>query len=207
MVRVVVTGGIACGKSLVGSFLAERGVPVCDTDELAHTLMRVGESAYDAVVERFGSGILQPDGEIDRRALGRRVFGSVEERAVLDAIVHPLVIASWRDWLAEVEAAAAGSGTRRAVAAVIVPLLFEVGQGDGWDAVLCVASSRQIQMERLRARGFSDVEASQRINAQMPTEEKVKKADYVLINNGDVAALEKQTARVLAGILERERHA
>jgi dephospho-CoA kinase len=198
MVRIAVTGGIACGKSLVGSMLAEDGVAVCEADEIARRLMRPGAPVFDAVVQAFGRGILAADGTIDREILGRRVFSDAAERTRLNALVHPGTRQECERWLEDL-----ARGPRRPrAAAVIVPLLYEAGMEKGWDAVVCVAGPEGVQMLRLAARNLSDEEARLRLAAQMPPSRKMELADYVIFNNGTLDMLRQQTRRVLQSILE-----
>ena len=196
MLRVAVTGGIACGKSLVGEFLSSEGIPVCEADELARDQMRPGRPVYHRVVQAFGAGILAGDGTIDRPRLARRVFSRPGERARLNALVHPAVFRELRKWLA-------GRGGNCRAAAVIVPLLYEVGEGGGWDAVVCVTASDPVRIRRMRDRGWSEPEARQRMRAQMDVERKAERADYVMVNNGTEELLREQLRRVLGLILER----
>jgi len=195
MLRIAVTGGIACGKSLAGDLLSARGVAVCDADSLAHSLVEDDSTVYQRIVEEFGVGVLDAERRIDRGALGRLVFTNGEARSRLNAIVHPGTRKMWEAWLVDREA-------DRDIAAVLVPLLYEAGMADGWDAVVCVACSRTVQIRRLRARGLSDREAGLRIAAQMDLGAKIKIADYVIFNDGRQAMLEEQTVRVLGRILE-----
>jgi dephospho-CoA kinase len=197
MTRIALTGGIAGGKSLVGAFLVENGVPVSDADEIAHSLMRPGEDVFRSVVAAFGSGILGEDGRIDRRCLGRRVFADRAQLERLNAIVHPAVRTEWEAWLDTREKG--GSS----VAAVIVPLLYEAGAGSGWDAVVCVTASASVRLCRMTTRGLSVEEARARMDAQSPEHEKSRLADYVIINNGDEQLLREQTVRTLCSIMER----
>ena len=195
MLRIAITGGIACGKSLVGAFLAEQGVPVCDADALVHGLMEAGQPVHGQIVDAFGRGVLLPEGAIDRRALGQAIFQDPAARRRLNAIVHPKVIAAWRQWLAEREK----EGDRAAV--VIVPLLYEIGDGGSWDAVLCVSAPEDFQIRRLEERGLSRTDAVSRIRAQMDVGEKTAKADYVVVNKGSRAVLRRQTLQVWESIL------
>lgn len=195
MVRIAVTGGIACGKSLVGSVLTDRGVPVLDTDHVACELMQPGEEVYRRVVEAFGRDILNK-GSIDRGKLGGLVFADARKRHLLNELVHPEVRRRWRAWLG-------GQDGKGAAAAVIIPLLYEIGEQAGWDAVVCVACARKTQMDRLRQRGLSEVEGCRRIDAQMPLAEKVVRADYVIVNQGGKWLAKAQVGRVLGSILEK----
>lgn len=196
-VAVGVTGGIACGKSEVGRILEQEGAAVRDADLVAHELMAPGNPVYEAVVARFGKEILGEGGALDRVALGDRVFADETERQALNEIVHPEVRRILRDWVAEIT----GQG-RPAVA--IIPLLFEVGETTLWSAVLCVAASETVVMNRLEARGLNEEDARARIRAQMPLEEKIRRADYVIYNEGTLQNLRQETLRVWNRILNKE---
>jgi dephospho-CoA kinase len=201
MLRVAVTGGIACGKSLVGNCLAEMQVPVCDTDELAHRLLMPGEAAYAGVVARFGSGIVLPtSGEIDRTILGSLVFNDETARRDLNDLVHPHVWTALDRWFAECEQA------RASCAVALVPLLFETGaESRGWAAVVCVTARDELVEERLIAyRGLTPVQARQRVAAQLPNQKKAAQADYVIVNNGGVDCVKQQAESVIAKILQKE---
>jgi dephospho-CoA kinase len=192
------TGGIACGKSEAGRVLEREGAQVRDADELAHELIRRGGPLFDKVVERFGAEIVGPDGEIDRQILGRQVFADAAERKALEALIHPEVIRALREWIA-------GETRQGKNAVAIVPLLFEVGWTDLWDAVVCVASAEKIVVERLKQRGLSEGEAHERISAQMPLAEKIRKANFVIQNDGTLDSLEKRTREVWQTIVREER--
>ena len=192
------TGGIACGKSEAGRIFERQGAQVRDADDLAHELIRRGGPLFDKVVGRFGSEIVGPGGEIDRQVLGRRVFSDAAERKALEAIIHPEVSRALREWIA-------GETRQGKNAVAIVPLLFEVGWTDLWDAVVCVASKEEIAIARLKQRGLSEQEARARILAQMPLEIKTQKANYVIQNDGTLDALEKRTREVWQKIVREER--
>ncbi|MDP6491543.1 MAG: dephospho-CoA kinase [Kiritimatiellia bacterium] len=186
--KVALTGGIACGKSRVASFLSAQDVDVCEADELAHRALAAGTDVYAAVVDRFGKGILAKSGEIDRSVLAERVFSSGKELAALNALVHPAVEAAWNTWLEE---------RQGAMAVVVVPLLFEAGYGQGWDAVICVCASPATRKARLLERGLTASQADARMRAQWPQRDKAARADYVLWNDGTVECLEAQVVRML----------
>jgi dephospho-CoA kinase len=192
-----VTGGIACGKSEVGKLLADAGIDVRDSDQIAHAVMARDGAAYRGVVEYFGDSLVKPDGEIDRAILGARVFADPEERAVLNALVHPHVRKIWQEWAASVR-------RRNAVGAILIPLLYEVGADRDMDVVICVAASTETVMERLQSRKLSANEARQRINSQMPLSEKMKRADYIIENNESLQRLADQAQAVLASLQEKE---
>jgi dephospho-CoA kinase len=195
MVKIAVTGGIACGKSLVGAVLAEEGVAVLDADEIARELMQPGSRVFERVVRAFGGGILDGGGRIDRGRLAGRVFSDREALAALNAIVHPEARRRWQRRLSALRGTAA--------AAVLVPLLYEAGMAGGWDAVVCVAASERTQIRRLAARGLSEQEARRRIGAQMPVAAKMERADFVVMNDGTRDALRDQTLRILRRVMEK----
>jgi dephospho-CoA kinase len=184
---------------LVGSYLAEAGAAVLEADAVARDLMRPGRQVFQSVVDAFGNSILAQDGTIDRACLGRIVFADHDALAMLNGLVHPAVRNEWERWLNDPDTLARAPA---GVAAVIVPLLFESGMSDGWDAVVCLASSEARQMERLSERGLDEQSALDRIRAQMPTDMKVDLSDYVIVNDGTEDMLKEQTIRVLARIVE-----
>jgi len=196
---IALTGGIACGKSTVGRFLEKQGAALLDTDDVAHELLKRGP-VRDQVVGRFGQGVVGPDGAIDRSTLGRIVFADEGARRALNELTHPAVMAEVRRWLAETTAAG-----RDAV--VLIPLLFEIGATDGWDAIVCVDAGEQVAVERMKSRGLSEPDARKRMAAQWPVAEKAKKSDFVITNNTDLRTLESETARVYGKIREKEKKA
>lgn len=191
-----VTGGIACGKSTVAETLVELGCEVLDTDEVAHALQAGGE-AVDELARRFGAEIIRPDGGVDRRKLGARVFSDPTALADLNAIMHPRIFAETRRWLA--------SRAEGSTSAVLVPLLYESGldRAMDWDAVVAVVCREEEQVRRIRLRGFTEAEARARIAAQMPCEEKAARADFTIRNDGSLEDLRDEVARVLKAIKSR----
>lgn len=177
-----ITGGIACGKTEAGRFLAAEGFDVLDSDETAHDLMAAGTPVHEALVLRFGPRILGDNGEIDRKKLGRIVFDDAAAREELNRLIHPAVMAAGREWIAERRAA-------RRDAAVLVPLLFEAGWTGDWDAVICIAAPEEEVFRRLEKRGLSADEARKRIAAQMPQAEKAARADFAIENGGTLHEL------------------
>lgn len=193
-----ITGGIACGKSEVGRILERRGFAVCDADNLAHAVIAPGGEAREAVVRRFGPEILDAGagGAVDRAALARRVFGDPRALADLNAIVHPAARRALDRWLAALPP--------DRDAAALVPLLFEAGWTAGWTAVICVAADPARVRERLARRGWTEEESQRRLSAQWPLEEKMRRADYVIRNDGTLAELECAVAEMLRRIRDPE---
>ncbi len=199
MIRIAVTGGIACGKSLAASFMQQAGIPVCDADVVAHALMEPGARAYADVVAFFGDGILTVGGRIDRMVLGKVVFGDVRKLAQLNAMVHPRVKGEIDAWLSTQSAAG------KSMAGAVIPLLYEAGMQAGWNVVICIACSKANQIARLRARGLSEADAMARMQAQMPVEEKARRADIVIWNDGGPEDLALDVRRALKAIEEKNR--
>lgn len=195
MVRIAITGGIACGKSLVGDIFQYSGIPVRDADDIVHELMTRGQPVYDKIIDAFGGTILGNDGAIDRAVLGKMVFSNPALLNQLNDLVHPAVRDEWTQWLEQQSGHAA---------AVIIPLLYEVSLDRGWNAVVCVGTSPREQRRRLRERGLSEADADARIRAQMDVARKMELADYVIFNNGSRSLLEQQTKRVIMKILEKQ---
>jgi len=188
-VQIGLTGGIGAGKTAVARRFAELGARVVDADALAREVVAAGTPGLAGVVAEFGPGVLGPDGELDRPALGRLVFGDEDRRARLNAIVHPLV----RRRAAEL-VAAAPAGT---VVVQDVPLLVETGQADRYDLVVVVEAPAELRAERLaRDRGMSPDEARSRMAAQATDDQRRAAADVVLVNDGDLDKLRAEVDRV-----------
>jgi dephospho-CoA kinase len=184
---LALTGGIACGKSEAGRILEKQGFAVLDTDLLAHELMRSGTPLFQQIVERFGNSVVGVDGELDRAVLGRIVFEHPEALTDLNRLVHPRVIEAAEQW----------KSAQAADAVVMVPLLFETGWSDGWDAVVCVSADKETVFQRLEKRGFGREEAQRRIAAQMPLSEKEDRSDFTIENCGSLDALCQEVLSVL----------
>ena len=194
LLRVALTGGIATGKSHCLRRFRELGAPTIDADTLARQVVEPGTPGYDAVVARFGTTILAPDGSLDRPSLGNIVFGDDEARRALEAIVHPAVYAAITRWF---EALAKQPGARAGIADI--PLLFETGHDTDFDAVIVAACDPETQARRLMARNnLTAEEAAQRIRAQMPIEDKVRRARFVISTEGTIEETDRRVARVWA---------
>jgi len=192
------TGGIASGKSTVSRVLEQLGVGIVDADRLAREVVAAGSDGLREVIATFGTGVLAPDGSLDREKLGAIVFGDEQARRKLQAITHPRIAQLGAERIAAFQNSAAPYVIYDA------PLLVEVGAHKGFAALIVVAADEPTQVARLRARdGLSDAQSSQRIAAQLPLARKIEVADYVIYNDGTLAELEQRTRDVHAQILER----
>jgi dephospho-CoA kinase len=194
MLKVALTGGIATGKSYVLDRFRGLGVPCLDADVLAHGVTTAGTEATAAIAARFGPAILQPDGSIDRKALGAIVFENETARRALEAIVHPAVYRSIAAGLRAFDLLGAQ------LAVVDIPLLYETAHEHDFDRVIVTACSIDQQVQRLLARGMSEQEARRRLSAQLPTEDKAARADYVIRTDGSLEETDRQVERILHGL-------
>ncbi|GAA1930508.1 dephospho-CoA kinase [Nocardioides hwasunensis] len=187
MIRVGLTGGIASGKSTVSALLAEHGAVVIDADLIAREVVARGTPGLEAVVAEFGADLLTADGDLDRPAMGRLVFGDPDARRRLESIIHPLV----HRRSAELEAEAADS----AVVVHDIPLLAEGGRAGSFDAVVVVDVPTEVQVARMVAdRGWSREDAEARIAAQATREERLAIATHVVDNTGTLEELRRRVA-------------
>jgi dephospho-CoA kinase len=188
------TGGIATGKTTVAQMLRELGATVIDADEAARAVVEPGTPGLQAVVEAFGPEVLDGD-RLDRARLGEIVFGDENARRRLEAITHPLV----RQWMAERQRQAEARGDERVV--LDIPLLFESGLEGGMRSVILVYAPPDIQVQRLTSRNrLSPDDARRRVAAQMPIDEKVGRATYVIDNAGSPDSTRDQVRKVWSEI-------
>lgn len=193
MAVIGLTGSIASGKTLLATRLAELGAEVIDADALGHAVIEPGGPAFAPLVAAFGPDILGADGRIDRRRLGARVFADPTERRRLDALVHPHLLAELKRRVGEAEARVGAAG----VVVVDAALIYEIGIPEAFDAVVVVRTSPERQLEWLMNRGLEEVAARQRIAAQMPPGEKVRRARFVVDNDGPPEALTEAAGRLM----------
>ena len=173
--RIALTGGIACGKSLVAKFLNEFGVETIDADDIVHELI--------------------PDPE-ERRRLAAEVFGTEAKRRALEAKIHPLVKERIKGFLEDFKS--------KVLRVARIPLLFETHWDSDYDIICCVSSSRSAQVARMTAtRGYTREEAEARLAAQLPVEEKAAKSHYVIENNGSAEELKSKVAQFVDWLKEK----
>lgn len=203
MLKVGLTGGIASGKSVVGEMLVALGAHLIQADVIAHDLTRPGQVVYDEVVRQFGSGILNPDGTVNRARLAEAAFGGpgrpsrIQE---LNAIVHPAVVRRQNEWMDEI-----GRHDPLAIAIVEAALILEAGAENDFDRLIMVTCRPEQRIERWAARMKVDVETARReierrMAAQLPDEEKIKAADYVVDNSGSIDQTRSKVRELYANL-------
>lgn len=193
---VALTGGIASGKSTVARLLAEQGAIVIDSDVLAREVVEPGTPGLAAVVERFGDGVLDESGKLDRARLGQIIFGDDQARADLNAIIHPQVRARRAELIADAAA--------DAMVVSVIPLLVETGLASSFDAVIVIDVPVEVQVVRLRTRnGLSEAEAQARIDAQASRDERLAAATWVIDNSGTREQLDAQVAAVWDAMVDK----
>jgi len=187
LLRVGLTGGIASGKSTVRELFAELGCHTIDADKLVAELYEPGRAGHAALVAAWGDRILRDDGTIDRASLANIAFSDPSEAKKLNALIHPIVIAE-----TEARLALIGDG----IAVVEATLMIESGGRNRYDRIVIVDVDPEVQVARGVARGLAREEVLRRIANQIPREERLRYADYVIDNNGDRVQLERETRRV-----------
>lgn len=189
-----ITGGVATGKSTVVKYLKKHFKYCGGADEIARKLVEKGKPAYKKIIRAFGKDILAGDGSLDRKKLASRIFGNKKDRKRLEKITHPAIISTIRKTAAKYK--------KQGKPVIFeAPLLFEAKMEKTADVIVVVASSKKKQVARFVKKGHTKKDALLRINAQLPMEKKIKKADIVLYNNGSLSELEKNV-RSLAMILK-----
>lgn len=201
MLNVGLTGGIATGKSTVGRMFMDRGGHLIDHDILAHRVEEPEGPAWQEIVACFGRDILNDDHTLNRSRLGAIVFSDPSKLNKLNEIVHPAV---FREWMKEVN-----DIVRRDPRGIIlsdIPLLFEVGWQDAVDVIVLIYVSGEEQIRRMTLRnGYSRREAEDRLNSQIPIDDKVLRSDYIINNEGPLEKTREDVDRVWASLIEKER--
>ena len=199
MLLVGLTGGIGAGKSTVAELLAARGAVVIDADQAARAVVEPGQPALKKLVERFGEGILDADGRLERSTLAKLVFGDDEARRELEAITHPAINDEFSRRVVEAPS--------DAIVVLDVPLLTESEQARkrAYQTLIVVEAPRDVRLERLEARGVDRADAEARMAAQAGDEERRKIATHVVDNARDRADLERQIDEVWADLQRRHR--
>ena len=200
MLHVGLTGNIACGKSYASRVFAELGAHVIDADRIVHGLLASGTKTYDRILDAFGEGILNQDGEIDRKRLARIVFFDSDKRASLNRLVHPGVGAEILRRICELE-----QSSSNGIVIVDAALMVETGNHEMYHRLIVVSCDPALQVSRLMSRdGLTEKEARARIESQMPIGEKRKLADYVIDTSGTMKQTRDQAEAIYRDLIIRE---
>ena len=186
------TGGIGMGKSAVAQIMVQRGVSMVDTDVLARSVVEPGQPALKEIQSAFGDSVVSLDGRLQRAALARIVFSDPAARHKLEAITHPRIREIWREQVKGWRVGQFDTGC------VVIPLLFETGAENEFDATICVACSAATQHKRLLERGWNSEQIGQRIASQWPIEKKIAKATFIVWNESSLEILGAQIDSILA---------
>jgi dephospho-CoA kinase len=184
------TGGVGMGKSTAADFLRASGAQVVDTDELARQLVQPGETALAEIQNQFGKNLIAADGQLRRDELARIVFADAAARKKLEDILHPKIR---ERWLAQIET---WRKENCKLTVVVIPLLYETQAEAQFDKIICVACSAANQQKRLLERGWTAEQIKQRITAQMPVDQKIARADFVIWTDGDLDSHRRQTGQI-----------
>lgn len=194
MLKVGLTGGLASGKSFVAGVFRDCGARVIEADKLGHAVLLPDGEAYAEVVAEFGDGILQSDGQINRKALGAIVFAEPEKLERLNALVHPHVFRRQERFFEQ-----AAAENPAAVAVVEAAILIETGGRERYERIVLAYCPPEIQIERFIAReGGTEQQARARMDRQMPLDEKIPYADYLIDTSGSKAETESRARDVYA---------
>jgi dephospho-CoA kinase len=188
------TGGVGMGKSASAGFFLQHGARVVDTDEIARELVEPGQPALAEIKEQFGGKIISPADGLKRSELAQIIFADNYARKKLEEILHPKIR---EHWLAQIEI---WRGENCKLAVVVIPLLFETQAEPQFDKIICVACSATNQHKRLLERGWTLEQIRQRIAAQIPAEQKIARADFVVWTDGDLDSHTRQLERILAAL-------
>lgn len=192
--KVALTGGIATGKTYVANRLREAGIPIVDADVLSREVVAPGTPGLAAVRRRFGPDAVRRDGTMDRVRVGQIVFKDKRARLDLEAIIHPAVQKAINEFFDSLP-------KRTPFAVADIPLLFETGREKEFHSIIVVACPREMQIQRVMERNkLSKEDAERRLNAQLPIEQKVKKATHVIKTDGTFEATDAQVDAVIAAL-------
>lgn len=192
------TGGIATGKSTVSKILKAQGVPVVDADAIAREVVALGTPGLKLVESHFGKDVLHSDGSLDRRKLGQAVFGNPQKLLQLENILHPLIQAETAQQKKKYQ------DKGEAFAVYDVPLLFEKKLESQFDAIIVVTAKEELQKQRMKSRDqLSDDEIAKRLASQVPMDMKIKKANWVIFNEGNLQDLEKEVLNLIKNFSQK----
>ncbi|MGB2764732.1 MAG: dephospho-CoA kinase [Candidatus Aminicenantaceae bacterium] len=197
MLIVALTGGIAVGKSVVANILKELGCYIHHSDKIAHDLSMPGEPAWEKIVAHFGEKILKKNKTINRAQLGKIIFSNKKEQAFLNELIHPLVFEKKKEIIKTLK-----KEGRYKIFVSEAALTIEAGFADFFDKIITTHCRKEVQIDRLMKRDqISRAEALNKIKSQMPPEEKLKYADYIIDSSGSLQSTIEQTERVYRNLM------
>jgi len=197
MLLVALTGGIATGKSVVAEILMQLGCYIHEADAAAHQLMEPEKPVWESIVARYGAKILNPDKTINRNALGAVVFADKEERLFLNSLLHPLVMKKKKEIIQKLR-----DERKHKIFVSVAALTIEAGFTDFFDKVVVVYCDRATQLKRLMQRdNITQDEAQKKINSQMPQEDKLMVADYIINTSGPIVQTVEQAEQVFRNLM------
>lgn len=186
--NIGLTGGLGCGKSTALRLFRDAGAVTVDTDALVHELLREDHDLIESIVTAFGEEVIDAEGRVDRARLAHKVFENSEALRLLESLVHPRVRRVWMRKL----------GENHPVLIVEIPLLFENDLQENFSLTICMSSEPEVQYRRLKAKGMSDSQIQQRKRQQFSLDEKMRRADITIHNNGSLDHLKKQVNHVMS---------
>jgi len=199
MLKVGLTGSIAVGKSTVCDIFRELGCHILDADKVARAAVEPGSTGLDRIIKEFGPGVLQPDGSLDRPKMGAIIFGDAAKRTLLNSIVHPIVLDHQDRWIEDTEASDPDG-----IAIIDAALMIESGGSKRFDELIVVWCEPAVQLKRLMLRdNLSEPEALERINAQMPQDEKKKFATHLIDTTHRIGATRVRVTEVFEHLRSR----
>ena len=194
--NIGLTGGIGCGKSTALAYFRKHGAEVIDTDAVVRDMLSADTEVIEAVRSEFGESVIDAEGRIDRARLARKVFNNSEALVLLESIVHPRVRQNWMHALRK----------NHPFLVVEIPLLFEKDLQGTFSKTICLSSDPEVQKARLLARGMSESQIQYRKDSQLSLNEKMKRADIVIHNNGSLKHLEEQVEWIMKRLSDSSNH-
>ena len=186
--NIGLTGGLGCGKSTALQYFREAGAITVDVDALVHDMMREDRDLIEAVREAFGNDVIDAQGRVDRGRLAHMVFDNSEALGLLESLVHPRVRSAWMRML----------GKNHPVLVVEIPLLFENELQDNFSLTICLSSDPEVQIRRLKAKGMNESQIQKRKLRQLSLDEKMRRADITIHNNGSLDHLKEQVNHLMS---------
>lgn len=199
MLKIGLTGGIGCGKSIVAKFLNEQGIKIFSADQIAKEIMNSNAEVKSKLIAEFGAQIYNSQGNLDRKKVAKIIFSNNEARHKINAIVHPYVISYQKEQLKKIE-----ESGETDIAGIEAALIYEAHIEHQFDVIVVVNAPLEMVIERLQKRdGLTHFEIMNRLQSQMPVEEKLNRADYIIENNGSIDDLKFQVQTLVCWLKKK----